>query len=498
MKKYLKRFLLILTCFVLALSTVACGGKDDGEKSASDSSAVEEKNTLNANYLLKSATLNGVNVTKNFQNYTAQFSEDGNVRVVITYLGFLETRNSTYTVDGDVITESFSGKTYTYKIVGDTLETVMQDFEGEIKIVLEKEPDNTLPKEVDFEGVLFGEDISKCKIFNYCPAIIEETDENGNKVMHIWFCTNKDDGIIMDHIGYRKGVQQANGKWIFSDLTIAMAPTSGTWDARHTCDPAVIKGEFKYQNTKYKYLMAYLGCITEDYGNNETGIAVANAPEGPWIKIDHLNPIIPWQDYGLNDNGKWNWGTGMPALVSLDQKGEVLLFYRSGNRGTGVQRWDFSNLDATDLKPKFTATVTSNGIVNSMGGKCSVGIPDFAYDANTKRFYVCSTTNEKNPADVTLTRVNSHCSVAYIENVESLEHLSQIMQSGVYTWKMLGYVGPNDTGWERNHNPGLVRDAYGYIPDSTKIGVVVATGKNSWDNENIFTYRLCGKYLQVK
>ena len=187
----------------------------------------------------------------------------------------------------------------------------------------------------------------------------------------------------------------------------------------------------------------------------------------------------------------------MPALISLDQKGEVLLFYRSGNRGVGVQRWDFSNLDATNLAPKFTATITSGGIVNSKGQKCNVGIPDFAYDSVKKRFYVCSTTNEKNPADVTLTRVNSHCSVAYIENVNSLEDLSNLLQSGVYTWKMLGYVGPSETGWNRNHNPAIVRDAYGYLPESNRIGVVVSTGHNDRLLENIFTYRLHGKYLNI-
>ncbi len=494
MKNIFKNFIAFLLAITASFSLVACGGGN----SSNVQSTPPENHTLNAVYTLKSATLNGVNVKKNFQNYMLTFTNDGNLKVVIGYLGLTDTRNSTYVSDGTTITETFGSTTYTYTVNGNTLETVMQDFEDVIQIVLEKVIDNESSREVDFEGVLFGDDISTCKIFNYCPAIIQEKDSNGNNVMHVWFCTNKDDGVIMDHIGYRKGVQQANGKWIFSDLQIVLAPTKDTWDARHTCDPAVIKGEFNYRNTKYTYLMAYLGCVTEDYGNNETGIAVANAPEGPWIKIDHLNPIVSWQDYGVNNDGKWNWGTGMPALISLDQKGEVLLFYRSGNRGVGVQRWDFSNLDATNLQPKFTSTITSNGIVNSNGLKCSVGIPDFAYDAVSKRFYVCSTTNEKNPADITLTRVNSHCSVAYLENIDSLEQLSQVLQSGNYNWKMLGYVGPNETGWERNHNPGIVRNAYGYLPESNKIGVIVATGKNSWDNENIFTYRLHGYYLNTK
>ena len=87
--------------------------------------------------------------------------------------------------------------------------------------------------------------------------------------------------------------------------------------------------------------------------------------------------------------------------------------------------------------------------------------------------------------------------VAYLENIASPEALAEAMRTGGYTWKMLGYVGPNDTGFERNHNPGIVRDAKGYLPDSSKVEVVVSTGHNSWENENIFTYRLYGKILPV-
>ena len=62
---------------------------------------------------------------------------------------------------------------------------------------------------------------------------------------------------------------------------------------------------------------------------------------------------------------------------------------------------------------------------------------------------------------------------------------------------MLGYVGPDDTGFERNHNPGIVRTGKGYLPDSSKVEVIVSTGHNSWENENIFTYRLFGKVFPV-
>ena len=71
------------------------------------------------------------------------------------------------------------------------------------------------------------------------------------------------------------------------------------------------------------------------------------------------------------------------------------------------------------------------------------------------------------------------------------------MKSGGYTWKMAGYVGPDVTGSARNHNPGIVRNAYGELPDSKKMGVVVSTGRNDGANENIFTYRLHGAYVKL-
>ncbi len=483
-EKAIEKFVSASLAGILLLAGVSCGGGEISGK-------VE---TLNASYSLFSAALDGEDRTEDFQAYTAVFRPDGSLRVTIGYLGAITKRDSTYTFDGKTATERYRGETFLYEAEGDTLTTQMKDFEDMFTVVLKKDEGGNVQREaVDFESVLFGPDMADSKIFNYCPAILTETEENGDEVMHIWYCTNKDDGVIMDHIGYRKGIRQTSGKWLFGEQKIVLQPTEGTWDARHTCDPAVIRGKFKMRGVTYGYLMAYLGCVTEDYSNNETGIAVAQNPEGPWIKVDSLNPIEPWAD----ECKPGSWGTGMPALVSIDQKGEALLFYQSSARGTGIERWDFSDLDKPELKAKFTVSIGHNGIVNSQGIKCNIGIPDFAYDPAAKRFYVCGVTNEKNPPDVTKTLVNSHSMVAYLENVENMEALCQILQSGGYTWKTAGYVGPADTGFERNHNPGLVRDAYGYIPDSSKIGLVVSTGRNSWGNENIFTYRLHGAYVKI-
>lgn len=186
----------------------------------------------------------------------------------------------------------------------------------------------------------------------------------------------------------------------------------------------------------------------------------------------------------------------MPSLVSVDGKGEVLLFYSSTLRGTGVRRLDLSDIDHPVTK--FTTSLSHNGIVNSRGLKCNVGIADFAFDPVAKRLYVTGVTNDKLPEDVTKTLVNSHSLLAYVDGPGDMEAVCAAIQGGSYKWNVVGYVGPSDTGWNRNHNPGMVRSALGYVPSSNKIGVVVSTGNNDWPNENIFTYRLFGHWFEIK
>ena len=185
----------------------------------------------------------------------------------------------------------------------------------------------------------------------------------------------------------------------------------------------------------------------------------------------------------------------MPSLISVDGKGEVLLFYSSTLRGTGVRRLDLSDLN--NPKNVYVQSVTYNGARNSQGGACHPGIADFAYDKIAKRLYVTAVTNEKRPPDVTKTLVSSHSVLMYVDNVEDMNAACDLILNGVYKWKIVGYVGPEETGWNRNHNPGLVKTDGGYIPDSKKIGVVVSTGNNDGANENIFTYRLFGHLFNV-
>ena len=183
MKKNIKRWFAVLFSLFLCL-TAACGSPK-GE-------------TIEGKYVLLSAEKNGKSVLSDFQLYTVEFEENGGMTVKISYLGLLQSRRSVYTYNGSVVTEKFKDETYEYRVHSDgTMTTDMVDFEETVKIVLQKETKDDVPQSVDFEGILFGEDMSETKFYNYCPAVIADT-EDGREVLHIWYCTNLDDGVIVD------------------------------------------------------------------------------------------------------------------------------------------------------------------------------------------------------------------------------------------------------------------------------------------------------------
>lgn len=448
---------------------------------------------LSGTFEIEQATLDGIDITDEYLAYRIILEEDQTMTVFINYLNILDNRTSTYVLKSGNIVETYQNETFTY-IYDEEDETLTHesDMFGETLVIVLKKTDDLSngPQGVDFESILFGEDIDLTKRFNYAPSVlIEEVD--GETVMHIWYCANRLSGVIVDHIGYRKGILNLDNKWEFSDESYALAPTSGTWDSRHTCDPSVIKGEFNFSGETYHYMMAYLGCTTEDYSNNETGIALAKHPEGPWIKMDHLNPIVPWD----RDNQSGSWGTGMPSLLSVDEKGKVLMFYSNSSIGVSVDYYDFSNMDDPELI--FTRHITSTGLTNPNGTFLNyVGLADFAYDPVRQRLYMSSYTNTKNPLDVTVTRVNSHGAVHYIDGLEDMEAVVDAIQNQTYVWQLLDFIGPEDTGFDRNHNLGLVRDSYGYLYLSDQVMVVLSTGEIDYPNDNIYTYRLMGYILE--
>ncbi len=452
-------------------------------------------------YTLTEKTVSGGDVTGNYL-YNVLHLNGGNATWYETDLTGLKTTEATYTVSGDVIALRVGLKEYkfTYDPAAKTMDYSGKVNRKEVTMHFAFRENYTLPQgegSVAFTDKLFGESLEE-NFYNYCPTILMEDAST----MHIWYCANKDSGNVTDYIAYRKGTLHADGKWTFTEKQLVLSPGENAtdWDYRHVCDPSVVKGEFRYKGTQYNYLMAYLGCLPSDCTCNEVGIAVAQNPEGPWVKVDEVNPIANYYESSFYDpSGAQYWGYGQPSLINVDKGGKVLLFYSKGlaTTITQVELWDLSNLD--DPKKLSEAELTNRGIVNASGGSDVINNADFAYDPVTQRIY-CIKEDFGYPTDGGVNWITGSNTLFYVELKDDETTIGDTL-FGEFDWNKTGAITSAATGYARNHNMGIVTDAYGWIMDSTKIPIVytmsdLVTDHPDWEGGGqwpaLHTYRLCG------
>lgn len=309
---------------------------------------------------------------------------------------------------------------------------------------------------------------TKDGIYNYCPSVLEEAD--GTR--YLYYCTNRESYKIIDYIGCRRGTRNADGSYTYGAETVVLAPTAGAWDAHHTCDPSVVRGDFTYKGQSYRYLMAYLGCTSYDNQDNEIGFAVANDPMGPFVKIADT-PTIPY----VREGDAWQWGVGQASLVSRDKGSRVYVFYTEGTATRThefVDEWDFADLE-NPVRLSHTDLATT-GLTTRTGDGDYIGNADFAYDADSNSFYM-ATDSHPYPSDEP-NYITEYFRVAYFAG----DDVTKVR------WNELEHIGPAETGFARNHNVGLVRDAYGWLPGGNSL-TVYYTGAGKGANA-LWTYRL--------
>ncbi|MDR0832512.1 MAG: hypothetical protein LBM99_06415 [Bacillales bacterium] len=302
---------------------------------------------------------------------------------------------------------------------------------------------------------LFGKSLKR-NYYNYCPSLLIEDDK-----LFVWYCTNKISGNITDYIGFRTAIKD-NGLWKFSKERLVLEPSKDKWDARHTCDPSVIKGVFSFNKITYNYLMAYLGCVTDDCKDNEVGLAFSETIKGPWHKL--ANPIANYLTSPDCLKPHTFWGYGQPSLLSFDKRGKVLLFYTVGleKSYTKLELWDFSDL-ANPLKLRETI-LSNEGYLNSLGKQDSLVNADFAYDFKNKILYAVSDTKIRGEEP---SYISNEVPVLRADLKNSLESLFE----GNFSWKVIYSINQSVSTFPKNHNPGLVSDSYGYLRDSDNLDV---------------------------
>lgn len=267
-------------------------------------------------------------------------------------------------------------------------------------------------------------------IYSYAPSIVSLGDQR-----YVWTCHNHDPFIVRDDIVMTKW----KAGHLVEDRSVLTHSFFG-WDRVHICDPSVMHSEIVFNGTAYHWVMFFLGNNVDRSAQNQIGVAFAQTIEGPWEKL--LQPVIPHADDG-------RWGVGQPSAVPLDGKGKFLVVYQEDRLRAAIV--DLSDLNHIAIDS--SVAVSTQGLERLSSRKPSVGNIDIAYGPNHKRIYAVGdirTGEKRYPSFIT-----SRLAVLSID--------ADDLARGRGLWRVESTIGPELTGFPRNHNAGLVRDADGNL-----------------------------------
>lgn len=315
-------------------------------------------------------------------------------------------------------------------------------------------------KSSDGVAAIFDEEMG----FYNTAATILQLDETTRLV---YYTTNENKNVADDVIAFRKGTL-VDGEYVYEDRQIVLTPSENSWDSVRVNNADVVKGEFKYNDTTYNYLMAYSGNAIEAEKQYQVGLAVSVLPEGPWVKVGD-QPFIEYDPvvYGST------YGAASPSLVSYNNKGQVRLFVTFADTNlTGTRVYD---LDLSDLNNVIGLDahryVSVLGLEDKdLGVHPMLNNADFAIDKETGNLYVV---RDRNPLASTNPTVADSLQVA----VADVKILNEITPS----WEIIKNISDRDTvneddskslGWSRIYSGSFLTDAYGHLLDSSEITVV--------------------------
>ena len=313
------------------------------------------------------------------------------------------------------------------------------------------------------------------------PAIFDESmgysDENPSAFQvgatrYVYYTRNVSKRSTETEIVVRKGTLKG-GKWTYSDFSVCITPTDGSWDSVHVYDADVVKGTFKYGNEDYTYLMSYSGnSRTLDKKDSSIGLAVSNDPMGPWVKVGN-KPFLAFNSEEYDSTGLLLYtGYIESSLISYDKKGKVLFFYEAFEtfKSNRVMEVDFSNLDNPEIysnRVVETSGVRDLGISNPLLYGC-----DYVLDTET---------NELIAARETATTITSDPKLA--DEIQIMKAPLSVItyHKGEWTgreefvdeiWEVIGdkitcddtaLYSENKLGYTRIFSPTIVGDAYGHL-----------------------------------
>jgi hypothetical protein len=283
--------------------------------------------------------------------------------------------------------------------------------------------------------------------YDYAPSAIE--DEYG--IRYMFLCQNKNPFQIVDHVYLFKGIPTGKG-YVWQPGTEIMAPSLTGWDKIHICDPDVRQLKFVYKGEQYNWIMTYLG-VDQWFNHNQIGLAFSKTIEGPYIKYDQ-NPLIPYTD-------TTKWGVGQSTSIVLDSN-TIQLFYSKSEtpRGKGMYSRNI----------KFV-----NGTIDIGHEQVVPHLFPNTYFAYSDKYKFAISEIRINEDKQIPTWVGNYVRFTYQpRDVDMFDTKND--------WKEIGLVGPAQTGFPRNHNPGFLTDTKGYIIPGKELVVyfTVAMTGDDW------------------
>lgn len=302
--------------------------------------------------------------------------------------------------------------------------------------------------------------------YAYAPSVIVDGDTT-----RVWTCQNSESGVIEDDIF---GTKIDSGV-VVSDNSV-LSRSSGAWDSFHVCDPSVIRVDSTLNGVSYSYAMFYLGNDMNASAHNQVGVAVANSLDGPWVKFP--DPIVDF-----SNSNQMLWGAGQPSATTIDaDSGTALLFWVEGYGADWQTRTYRAEVDLNEPGGPVVGPalqVTASGLTGQDGLPDWLNNADFAYEPVSDRFFAV---REQHPYPTAAPNyIGSSLQVVSIDGAS--------IWGGGGAWTVEATIDPSLTGFDRNHNAGLMRTQYGTLPSADQLSVVFTSACGNC-SDSLWQYQL--------